>query len=285
LVEKYSFAIQPNLPKIIEVPALKKEPALDLEAVKKIAQTLDFKKAPVAQNDPVLKLVFKWQEENYLSFNLLEQKVYYSYDTTKDPSVLNNGEIPNEASAQKTVEEIFVSLNLWDLNFKLIKILKSSTLGGEYLPTNDQEVNVIELWYGLFQKDLPVLTIIPDAPWLKVKITRDNKLIGFEYQKTPLVQGTLGTYSVLTTNQTLNFLNAGQGTVVSFNLDTSPKKPLTTKNILEMKIEKAKIAYLSQINQDQLVPIFVFEGKATTSDQRTGHATVYLPAIQQDFKR
>lgn len=279
VVQKFLYTTQPNLPTKTEVPKLKEGPVFDLEIAKKIAKDLGFEKGPKSQNDPISKLFFEWQEDNYLVYYPLDRKITYYFNTQKKPAAITEGTKPTEASAQKRAEEFLQGLGLWDPNFRIIKTVKLSGLGTE-LPQNPvKEVNVVELWYGSFWQNSPILTLFPTQPWVKIQVARENTITKLEYQKPPLVDGTLGNRQLLTANQALGVLNQGQGTVASLDLENSLKKPLTTKIISAMEIEKTSLAYLfSTDNQDFLAPIFVFEGKITTSDQRTGQAIVYLPA-------
>lgn len=282
-VQKYSLFNQLDLPKTVEIPILFDPQLLNLEFAQQIASSLGFKKDQIAQNDPVLGLFFKWQEDSYFAYHPEEKKLTYSFNTHQNPQVLTEGERPTVASTQQTSQDFLENLGLWNPNFQILKTLEIDNFSTETPITPLSEVNVIEIQYGLSWQNIPITTIIPNQPLVKIKIAHQDKIVSFNYRQPPQITSSQGPYPALSSEQILQQLDDGLGVVVSLNLKTPLEKPLSTNVIAKMEIEKVRLAYLFQANdQDFLAPIFVLEGTATMSDQGVGEAIVYLPAIRQN---
>ena len=280
--ESLSFSKNPELPSSVDVPETENN-TFDLNDAQKIAASLGFLQKPKASSGQE-KLSFSWSEQDFFYFYPTEGKVSYFINLSKNPAAFKSGKQPTIESAKDAAQKKLEELSLWDENFKFLKAFRMSGLGTEvYDLGNDKNTNVVETWYGLQLKNLPVYLINNDNPWVKVRIARDGKVVGFEYKKPPRLKGESRNYQVLDRNQILKKLAGGEGTLSTFDLRTSIPKTIPSKLVTQMKIDSTQLSYFyPEQTKNFLLPIIVLRGTITTKDGFSGDVVVYLPAINQE---
>lgn len=274
-IESFNFAKEPDLPSTMTVWEAKNG-VFDLESAKEIAKKLGFSQNPKANNDPVLGLSFRWEENNnYLKFYPAQEQLSFSKNNQESPTTGNQINIEEAQSlAQKTLED----LGLWKENLKIVEInkIKDGIINNEL---GDMGFDVVEFGYGLFIESNPIYYESPLDYWVKIQISKDKQILKIDYKNTPKVGKNLGESKIIDSKSILNFLSQGQGVVKGVDFKDQNEVLLQTKNIKEMQILSTKIAYYtSQENQNILAPIFVLEGDIKTDDGLSGQATVYLAA-------
>ena len=276
-IESFNFVKEPDLPSEMAVWEAKKE-VFDLESAKKIAKNLGFSQNPKANNDPVLGLSFRWEENNnYLKFNPAQEQLSFSKNRQNQTSSSTGSQINTEEAqslAQKTLEDI----GLWKENLKIVKTNKIKD-GVENNELQDNSFDLIEFNYGLFIGSDPIYYETPLDFWAKIQISKDKQILRLDYKNPPQLGKNLGESKIIGSKEILNSLSQGQGVVKGVVFKGQNEGLLQTKNIKEMQILSTKIAYyFPQENQNLLTPILVLEGDIKTEDGLLGQATIYLPA-------
>jgi|GEM_PF-4086638 len=275
-IESFNFVKEPDLPSKMTVWEAKEE-VFDLETAKKIAKNLGFSQNPKANNDPVLGLSFRWEENNnYLSFYPAQKKLSFSKNSQNQKGSITGGQI-NIDEAQSLAKKTLQNIGLWRENFKISETKKIKG-GVENTELGDASFDIIEFSYGLFVGGDPIYYDTPLDFWAKIQISKDKQILRLDYKNPPNLGKNLGESKIIDSKSILNFLSQNQGTVKGVVFKDQTEGLLKTKNIKEMQILSTKIAYYSSAeNQNILTPIFVLDGNIKTEDGLSGQATVYLP--------
>jgi len=281
--ESLSFSKDPELPSSIDIPEIEND-NLDLNEAQKTATSLGFLQKPKASGGNEGKLTFTWSGQDFFYFYPTERKVSYFTNLPKNSPFLNTGKQPTIESAKGAAQKKLENLGLWDEKFKFLKAFRMSGLGGEvYDLGSDENTNVVEVWYGLQLKNLPVYLANNNDPWIKVRVARDGKVVSFEYKKLPQLNGGSKNYQIIDKNQILKKLSEGAGTLSTFDVRTGAPKTIPQKLVVQMKIDSTQLSYFySEETKDFLPPIIVSTGTITTKDGFSGSVVVYLPAVNQE---
>ncbi|MFC1756300.1 hypothetical protein ACFLZK_02830 [Patescibacteria group bacterium] len=120
------------------------------------------------------------------------------------------------------------------------------------------------------------------------KPQRDDIFYNFPIMRsylTQIDQKTEATYPLINVATAWDFVSENKGAVVSILPESiSPLVPYTPVRVEEVFINSIYLAYYdSDSEQDYLQPVYVFEGKYTTSGTQGGSIHFYYPAISPEF--
>lgn len=140
-------------------------------------------------------------------------------------------------------------------------------------------------------EDYPILGTNPKAGMIYVFLRRpssDNRhynvpILGSYISE--IDQETQATYPIIRPTDAWNFIKQNKGALVNVQPENSsllmPYIPVTVEEVF---INKVSLAYYDSPNQqDYLQPVYVFEGKYTTTGTAGGSLTFYYPAISPEY--
>jgi len=275
----------PNFPKTIAVAEIEDDSKKLGEKVIMAASGLGFKNAPQKKFVGSDSEVWTWNDKNILNYYPRKRVFNFSYNTIKDPSVLEHGKRPTIQTAQATVLLELKNLGLPTEGLVLDQN-KSFLSEGKSTETNEgvppSQANVAHLTFNWTLNGILVLKEFPVVPMVQVWIARDNKLIFLDYTFLKDYSTGKKNIKILSEEQTLNALQSGLGTVAAFSLDSPRKKTVSSPQISSAEIESVNLAYLqTELFQSYFQPIFVFRGRAVTAMSETGEIVIYLPATSE----
>lgn len=121
-----------------------------------------------------------------------------------------------------------------------------------------------------------------DASLAQFIVGPGNKIVNikFFYQK---LEGEAGHYPLKSFNEAWELLVRGQGTVVSASRQGESREPeelgLTSATITGVTVKLLE----NRQTEDFITPVYVFTGYGTFSDGSTSAATIYLPALAEEY--
>jgi hypothetical protein len=220
----------------------------------KVAQA-GFSQGPVRIKDNI----YQWTNSNSkiaskINIDIYTSEFNVSSSFLSDPDILIGRNFPKPSDAQTETNGFLTSMNLLskDIDLNKTKVNFFSIQNGTLVPTtSESSAHIIEVVY--FQKDIEKIPIYYPVPWTSTM----NVLIGGGLSTSQVVQANFfhqdislesSTYPIKTADEAFKELEEGRAYIASGEKE-------------DVLIQKVTLGYyLSDVKQNYLMPIIVFEG-------------------------
>ncbi len=163
------------------------------------------------------------------------------------------------------------------------KVTSLKTDGLNFISEPDE--TIAEAYQVVFFETLdgyPIYGQSPKTGTVTTIIDKNGNLIKLSTRVVRVDQSQTGIYPLKNTTQASIEVQQ-QGIVVETEIPGVDPLIGEILNIKNISLTDLKYAYFKNINQEYIMPIYVFEGSLVLTDGREGKATVYLPAIDNKF--
>lgn len=231
---------------------------LALSQTQEFAQQLGFDKTPIQEN----KNIYRFQDPTFparrLRYDIVSGNFVLRYGFELDVGLFSERNLPSAQTAQSEARNLLQIYDLYPQDFigGPIKVKHLRFTEGKLSPTTSvTQADAIRV--DFFRKPFgqtPLLTAVPDEGLISFIFSASNnikkRLLQFAYTYWPVDYQNTATYSLKTSNQAWQELQAGEGFITRY-----PPKGTTAV------IRNVYLAYYDSFEpQTYLQPIFVFEG-------------------------
>jgi hypothetical protein len=246
-----------------------------LDEAKEIASKLGFDPngAPLLESTPSVYRFPKKNSPSSLRMNIITKIFSIDYDILQNPVAVqgvppNKDEAVNQLIAFVRGSGVFtpdIEAGVFTHQFYKVEVDK-------FIPVSSQsEANLIKInmFRKNYGKDGKVVSVTPDYPeaniWFMIGSLGTREVVRAEYYYFPIDETKSGTYPLISTQQALDKLKAGNAFLVSFN---GQGKNVTIRKIYLAYYDAGQYAEYYQ-------PVVVFEGDDNFRS--------YVPAVSDDF--
>ena len=272
------YSLQASLPEVKHLPVYNW--TTDRGNPSKWAKVLGFAGEPQEIEDALEGTLYLWSKEGgTLVTSEDASSLSYRVDlsTLTHPTGMFGSFLPSfEAAAEiveRTLTELGATPNFLEHDPSKNKALK---VGVEYVnETKLDEAELVEIHFVAKVDDYPVyLGSGPEQDPVLAWVGRDGKLLRLEYHPLGVLGEKIADYPIKNQEELRKDLEGGKGTVVSSNLEGG-------EEIAAVAITKISLGYLlPSLDATVIQPIYVLQGSARTSGNKTGQITIYLEAVR-----
>ncbi|OGD86065.1 hypothetical protein A2Z23_01325 [Candidatus Curtissbacteria bacterium RBG_16_39_7] len=286
-LEIKAFPTLSKLPPTVDVSSLKTE-----EAPKKLA-VFNLEKEPLFEEDAILLAKkFGITEKPKSITDVKLGKIFYffqkpfSLSVQKDQlvfgkSIKPTGELLALEQAVKIAQDFINNKGLegnLDLDPEDVEYFGSGS--PKPLLSSDKNVDIIQISFVKKTENLPVFGQNPKESLFYVRIARGGEVVGLKYTFLPKMS-VLKDYPIINSQEATAAIFKGKA-VLTYLLakDDEGMEGFPNYKVTFINLTSAKLAYLFQLENQTLQPIYVFWGQAKMDGTKSGDITFYLPALR-----
>lgn len=247
---------------------------LALSTAQGFVKRLGFATTPIP--DPANKNVYRFDDPavqlRHLWYDVVTSNFIIQYDFQRDTGLFLNSKVPSVAEARSETRNLLQTYNLSpdDLKGGEIRVTYYRVVDNTLTPVSSQsQADAVRT--DFFRPHIAATPVVTDTRVegpisivLSGSSNAKKRILLFRYTYWPIDYQTTATYSLKTSSQAWQELQAGAAYVLSY-----PKTPVIT-------VRNVYLAYYDSTNpQTYLQPVFVFEGD--------GGFIAYVPAINPEW--
>lgn len=247
-----------------------------------IAKVFGFLQEPTSIDNTIEGEQYNWEQLN-LRLSISQTNLRYINNTQVFSS--NRLTIPElQSRASEIINKTpFVDkkLTLNNKNIKFINVKEEDFTSADSL----ESASLVEFNYYKILSSFPVYFGQPEAPFLKIRMTKDGTVTYFEsriYQQ--FTEN--NTYQLKSIDEAITEIKNGQGKVIQTTIpdeqgNTFELYRIQPLDINALDIKNVYLAFFISTDPTQLAqPIFVFEGEFQDPQGQAGKAYIYLSAVK-----
>jgi len=255
---------------------------LDSKKATKLAKIFNFKGSPTKTGGLLM-----WSEsKRRFLVDLSDQTIILAESTTAE-KLAPVSEFPSKEKVNSKAREVLKQLSFPESAIDFKKPTSSFSTGvgvGDQRKSSEARVKAVD--YPFKVDNLSVFGVDTKPLTFQIKISKDNKLLGFTAPWQPFDWDLVEKYPLKGIGQAAEEIAAGGGSIVQITSTiTAIKGTQGNKQLNQINLIGVDLGYYATVGQGgyYLVPIYIFTGKATFKSAEYSDIVFYISALPDRF--